>query len=93
MSGWEGLWQSLVNILSEKIPEINKELENQKAMICSVYAMEKSLQHNKQRLFGQSQSAIMSHAAILLKKIGFRSIATSLYIAALYPKGTIGRAS
>ena len=89
--GWEKIWDNWVGLLTKEIPEAMVPMVQLKNHAYMMHTVKRNLESNKRGILSQSFASFLSNIAIALNKIGLRSIASSIYNIALYPKGTVGR--
>jgi len=89
--GWENIWDNWVEILTMEIPEAMELMVQLRNRAYMLHTVKRNLEYNNRGVLNQLYTNFLSNVAITLNRIGFKSIATSLYNIALYPKGTVGR--
>jgi hypothetical protein len=89
---WEKLWEVSSNMLIEQVPEIKEQNDQKHQLNILRCHMSQRLLYNNKKPFNKLISVCLSKISIALNNVGLKGIANHLYILALYPKGTVGRA-
>lgn len=93
IDGWRLLLRVCTDELVKKVPEVKEQLEREQDLILLRHSLERRKDFNKNRPFEKLFSMVLSSISIALNRVGFKSIAETLYGCSLYPKGTVGRTS
>ena len=87
---WDILWQAFAKSLKEAAPETAEPMAHLHQMIKLKHTVKQRVAYNESRPLERFFTSVLSRSAIFLKKIGFSSIASHIYSASLFPRGTVG---
>ena len=89
---WRKQWETWFGMLLEQVPDAREQAERIHQLTILKHHMSKGFDYNRNKPLKRLFSAGLSQIAIIFNRIGLNDIANNLYILALYPKGTVGRA-
>ena len=89
--GWDLLWEAFAPILDNIASDLSDLMLRRHNAILGQHTIGCSIEFNRSKPFRRLVSKCMASTAIFLNKIGYSEIASNLYIAALYPRGSVGR--
>jgi len=87
---WDILWRAFSKSLKEAAPETAEPMAHLHQMIKLKHTVKQRVAYNESRPLERFFTSVLSGLAIFLKKIGFSRIASHIYSASLFPKGTVG---
>lgn len=90
--GWRRVYAACSGILIDRSPHLRETIDRLHRLRCLDHAIQRRMQLSGGRIAERSYTALLSHAAILVGRVGLTRLAEHLYAMALYPKGTVGRA-
>ncbi len=93
MRGWMIICEACLGELKNKITEAADIVEGQHNLAVLKYSMKRAVDYDKSKPSRKFKANVRSSILIKLDEIGLRRVASRLYVRALYPKGTVGRAS
>jgi hypothetical protein len=88
---WQLIWKVCCNELVKHVPEVGNMVEQQRTMNLLKYCFERRIDYGKKKPFQRLTVYLLSRIAIVLNKIGIKTISNALYERALYPARTVGR--
>lgn len=92
MHGWKIICEACLGELKNKISAAADMVEEQHNLAVLKYSMKRAVDYNESKPSRKFKANVRSSILIKLDEIGLRRIASRLYVRALYPKGTVGRA-
>jgi hypothetical protein len=93
MHGWKIICEACLSELKNKISEAPDMIEEQHELAVLKYSIKRAVDYSESKPSRKFKANVRSAILIKLDKIGFSGVASRLYARALYPKGTVGRAS
>jgi hypothetical protein len=93
MHGWKIICEACLVELKNKISAAADMINEQHNLAVLKYSMKRAVRYNESKPSRKFKANVRSSILVKLDEIGLRRIASRLYVRALYPKGTVGRAS
>jgi len=93
MEAWDQIWHTLSTELVKQVPAAHGAMSQHHTLIAAQYLLSRKVQLDSPSFLTRLRTYLLSRVAFVLNALGLRAIGRKLYGFALYPNGTVGRAT